>query len=134
MRRRVLLLALPLVPTAHAQRAPDTVPEAWRRYAAQVQRGLEPVLEEEAGEPAVRLRDWLAGRGTAGVTLRLWIDPAGRVTRVDQDAAMPPAVAADLRQLLVARTVGDAPPADLDWPITLRVSAPPPPAPPAAPG
>ncbi|AWV03656.1 hypothetical protein DM992_31120 [Burkholderia sp. JP2-270] len=113
------------VPTSAAD-----APAAWVMYAEGVAQGLRAVLDGD--EAAVcRLRadlgrwaDRLADTGDDEPVLpvRAWLDRRGRVTRVDSAPASDPAVDAALRDALVGRVVGTAPPNGMTQPIVMRVT------------
>lgn len=124
-RRDLAALGVALAAPALAQRSPEAVPEAWRGYAATVQQRLESVVAEETGEAAGRLRQALIDRGAGGLILRLWLDADGRTERLEAGAATP-ALLVDLRAVLQGRVLAKAPPADLAWPISVRLVARPP--------
>ncbi|CAI8695696.1 hypothetical protein BTK96_001921 [Burkholderia pyrrocinia] len=105
-------------------------PVAWVMYAEGVAQALRAVLDgDEAavcrlradlGRWADRLAD--TGDDVPVLPVRAWLDRRGRVTRVDSAPASDPAVDAALRDALVGRVVGTAPPHGMTQPIVMRVT------------
>ncbi|MBR7971595.1 hypothetical protein KDX01_00510 [Burkholderia vietnamiensis] len=132
--RRIGAALRALLP-AHARPAAsamtiDAAPAVWVAYAERVSRRLQAVLD---GDDAVACRvradvgrwaDRLADTGDDRPVLpvRAWLDGRGHVTRVDSVPAGDPAVDAALREALVGRAVGSAPPHGMTQPIVLRMT------------
>ncbi|QVN21384.1 hypothetical protein [Burkholderia pyrrocinia] len=115
-------------------------PAAWVMYAEGVAQGLRTVLDgddaavcrlrADVGRWADRLAD--IGDDVPALLVRAWLDRRGRVTRVasapagDSGAGHPgaghPAIDAALRDALVGRAVGTAPPRGMTQPIVMRVT------------
>ncbi|UEP31355.1 MULTISPECIES: hypothetical protein [unclassified Burkholderia] len=116
-------------PAARALAA-DEAPAAWLAYADGVARRLQAAIDGDDAA-ACRLRadvgrwaDRLADTGDDRLMLpvRAWLDRRGHVTRVDSAPASDPAVDAALRDALVGRAVGAAPPHGMTQPIVLRMT------------
>ncbi|MFP3504635.1 hypothetical protein [Burkholderia sp. SIMBA_062] len=116
-------------PAARALAAAD-VPAGWLAYADGVARRLQAAIDGDDAA-ACRLRadvgrwaDRLADTGDDRLMLpvRAWLDRRGHVTRVDSAPASDPAVDAALRDTLVGRAVGAAPPPGMTQPIVLRMT------------
>ncbi|WP_338640160.1 hypothetical protein [Burkholderia pyrrocinia] len=116
-------------PDASPTSAADA-PAAWVMYAERVAHGLRTVLDSDdaavcrlradVGRWADRLAD--TGDDVPVLPVRAWLDRRGRVTRVDSASAGDPAVDAALRDALVGRAVGTAPPRGMTQPIVMRVT------------
>ncbi|KVQ63373.1 hypothetical protein [Burkholderia territorii] len=105
-------------------------PAAWIAYADGVARRLQTAIDGDDAA-ACRLRadvgrwaDRLADTGDDRLMLpvRAWLDRRGHVTRVDSAPAADPAVDAALRDALVGRAIGTAPPHGMTQPIVLRMA------------
>ncbi|WP_321897357.1 hypothetical protein [Burkholderia cepacia] len=117
------------LPDARATVA-DEAPAAWLAYADGVALRLQAAIDGDDAA-ACRLRahvgrwaDRLADTGDDRVMLpvRAWLDRRGHVTRVDSAPASDPAVDVALRDALVGRAVGTAPPHGMTQPIVLRMT------------
>ncbi|AKM03617.1 hypothetical protein [Burkholderia pyrrocinia] len=116
-------------PDASPTSAADA-PAAWVMYAERVAHGLRTVLDgddaavcrlrADVGRWADRLAD--TGDDVPVLPVRAWLDRRGRVTRVDSASAGDPAVDAALRDALVGRAVGTAPPRRMTQPIVMRMT------------
>jgi hypothetical protein len=113
--------------------AADAAPPAWTAYAAQVNTLVTGWLGgEEPG--AVKLRADLdatraaADQASAPVTLRLWIDAKGIITRAVADPVAAGAPELDVA-LLAGRAIGTRPPKGMLLPLRLAVQLEPPPPP-----
>ena len=115
---------VPAIVAARAVAQPAAPPPAWLAYAAEVQQGVQPLLQSDA-EAAQRLRGYLADRGLSGYVLRVWLDRQGTATRAEAAELAAGPLAEDLRALVVGRRLAGPPPPDLPFPIRLRVTAPP---------
>lgn len=118
---------------AGAIQPPNAVPETWRRYAETLIYGVGEVIETADGPAAARLRAALSSPGAdaaSGTPVRIWVDPSGAIVRVETQAnAGPgpgPGFAQDLQAVLIGRTLAEAPPKALAWPITVRLTGRPP--------
>lgn len=113
---------------------PEAAPRAWVAYAETVNRKVTEWLRSE-DEPAVRLRAYIDGLRPAAdqsslpITLRLWIDAKGVVTRVEFAPFAHEEANTDLRGLLVGRAVGVSPPRSMLLPLRLTVQLDPAPEP-----
>ncbi|MGH6612749.1 hypothetical protein [Sphingomonas sp.] len=113
--------------------AANAAPAAWLAYAEQVNvlvtgwlSGSDPAaLHLRADLDATRAA---ADQSSAPLTLRLWIDARGSITRVQMDPIAPDRPIADIDGLLVGRTIGTAPPKDMLLPLRLAVQLDPAPA------
>lgn len=107
--------------SAEATQAPAAVPETWRRYAETLVYDVGYAIETADGPAATRLRLTLSSSessGTPGAAVRIWVDRTGAIARVEAAQALTP----DLQTVLVGRTLAEAPPKALAWPITVRLS------------
>lgn len=113
--------------------APSAAPIEWVRYAEAATTTITTWLQADS-EVAIRLRSYLDGTRTAAdqptpaLLLKVWIDPNGRVARVDFPAFAGEQPGTDLHGLLVGRTLEAAPPRGMLLPLRLSVQldAPPP--------
>lgn len=128
-------LSMPASATlAQRQVSPEAAPAAWVAYAETVNGKVAEWLRGE-DEAAVRLRAYVDGLRPAAdqssppITLRLWIDAKGVVTRVEFAPFAHEAANTDLRGLLVGRAVGARPPRGMLLPLRLAVQLDPAPEP-----
>jgi hypothetical protein len=107
--------------TAQAQEpSPQTpTPPSWVSYARRVSQTLAARLTEVTPQ-AAQARAALAGADT--VEVNLWLDEAGRVTRVVFPALPDPRSAADVERLLRSPPPLPPPPAALPFPLRLRLT------------
>jgi hypothetical protein len=122
----VMGLALP-TSTALAQKvSPEAAPRAWVAYAENVNGKVIEWLRAD-DEAAVRLRTYVDGLRPAAdqssppITLRVWIDAKGVITRVEFTPFAHETANQDLRGLLVARSIGARPPRGMLLPLLLAV-------------
>lgn len=129
-RRRALTacaaaLAVAVSGPGRAQQVPAAAaPAAWLRYAEQATATLSRRLQ--ANDPATaRLRTALArtneGAAVDSLSLFVWVDRPGRVTRIAAPAVTDPAVVQDLQAALVGQPLAGRPPRDLRVPLHLRI-------------
>lgn len=105
------------------------VPPHWIHYADQVGRQLQQRLSDPANEAAFRLQAWMQQRilssvgpqGLVPLVVRVWIDLAGRVERVEFDSLGHAQADADLRGVLSGQSIGEPPPQDLRQPMVLQL-------------
>lgn len=106
--------------------APEAAPAAWVRYAETVTQSVTQWLQAES-EPATRLRAYLAAtrpspdRPTEPLRLKLWIDGAGTVSRLDHPPFAHDQTNADLRSLVAGQHLPSSPPADMLLPLRISV-------------
>lgn len=118
-----LVLAVPVA--GRAQQIPAAAaPAAWLRYAKEATATLSRRLQ--ANDPATaRLRTALArtdeGAAADSLSLFVWVDRLGRVTRIAAPAVADPAAVEDLQAALVGRPLAGRPPRDLRVPLHLRI-------------
>jgi hypothetical protein len=130
--------------------AADEAPRAWIVYAQRVSQQFQIALAGDS-VPAQRFSAWVDERasarldaartatdpqaGTAGDThadseladpptfrVRVWLDRTGKVTRVEPEDIDDDQADADLRSLLLARTVGASPPRGMKQPVVVRLA------------
>ncbi|AFJ89159.1 hypothetical protein MYA_4808 [Burkholderia sp. KJ006] len=128
--RRIGAALRALLPPHALPAASDAAPAVWVAYAECVSRRLQAVLDgddavacrvrADVGRWADRLAD--TGDDRPVLPIRAWLDGRGHVTRVDSVPAGDPAVDAALRDALVGRAVGSAPPHGMTQPIVLRMT------------
>jgi hypothetical protein len=122
----VMGLALPTSAALAQKVSPEAAPRAWVAYAEAVNGKVTEWLRAE-DEPAVRLRTYVDGLRPAAdqssppITLRVWIDAKGVVTRVDFAPFAHETANQDLRGLLVGRSIGARPPRGMLLPLLLAV-------------
>jgi hypothetical protein len=111
---------------ATAQRtAPSVAPASWMRYAELLNASVATWLGEDSAT-ALRLRAYLHAnrpdhdRPTAPLSLKLWVDPDGVVTRADFPAFAHQEPNDDLRAILVGRKLPSSPPKDMLLPLRLE--------------
>ena len=118
-----LALAVPVAGRAQQIPAADA-PAAWLRYAEEATATLSRRLQ--ANDPATaRLRTALArtneGAAADSLSLFVWVDRLGRVTRIAAPAVTDPAAVQDLQAALVGQPLAGSPPRDLRVPLHLRI-------------
>ncbi len=106
-------------------RSAAAAPETWQTFARQVRARFEQQLAGD-DEKARRLQDYMSGRENGGgpamnFTLRAWVQPDGRVSRVEFEGVDDAKAIGDLRGLLTDDDVG-APPPDMLQPLNMRLS------------
>ncbi len=114
----------------------DEAPREWIAYAQRVSQSLQTALAGDT-ETAQRFNDYFgnwtsndAGLGAQSqrppepptLQVRVWLDRVGHVERVDFDPIGDAVAEADLRSLLVAQSVGEAPPRRMKQPVVVRLS------------
>jgi hypothetical protein len=113
-----------LFSAAYAQQAPvptHTAPQAWVRYAGLVEKALEDRLTGDSDQ-AKRLRVYFSGSASVTtITLSVWVDPKGVVSRVVFAPFLDHQANADLSDLLQATKLAVNPPADILLPIRLNL-------------
>ena len=118
--------------------APGKAPAAWVAYADLASKALPDWLDGES-PAAIRLRAFLdAGRAERGdepylLSLSLWVAADGAVSRLEAPGLADAQAVDDLRTAIVGRRLPQAPPADLRYPMRLRLRITSPPPAPAAP-
>ena len=111
---------------AQGQVSPAEAPRAWIDFAGVVQSRLTEWLQGE-DEAAVELRERLeASRpdpdsASVPVVLKVWLDEAGAITRVEAPSLVDEAAVQGVRSLLVGRAVGAQPPQGMRLPLNLAV-------------
>lgn len=122
------------VPASAQGVAPEAAPAEWLHYAEAARAAVTAWLSEEGGAPA-RVRAALdrtrpaPDQPTLPIALKVWIEPNGRIARLDFSPFAEPTVEDDLRATIVGRMLA-APPIGMEQPIRLAVLLP---APAAAP-
>lgn len=119
--------------SAPAESVPvDVAPPAWVAYAERVSTSFRAALEGPT-EPAQRFHRFLEQRaqpdvasGVADVpvvlSIRAWFNASGKVMRIEFAPLGDAQADADLRALLLAQKVGQAPPHGMRQPISVRLS------------
>ena len=104
-----------------AAETPGSVPETWRRYAETLVHDVQSLIETANSPAALELRRALPSTRDPGVTVKIWADPDGAITRVEAGPGTPAALGPDLQGLLIGRRLPEAPPRALAWPIRVRL-------------
>jgi hypothetical protein len=118
----------------------DQAPQAWVMYAQRVSERFQTALASDA-QPAQRFKAFVDDRIAADTpasgtdaapdtipdslsTLRVkaWLDEKGQVTQVEIQGVDDPQAEADLRALLLAQNVGEAPPRRMPQPVIVRLT------------
>lgn len=116
----------PAMPVRAQTLAPGEAPMSWVRYAEVAMTGVKTWLQADS-EQALRLRTYLDAtrpapdQPTAPLMLKLWIDDAGRVSRIDCPAFAHPEANADMQALLVGQSLPAKPPKDMLLPLRIMV-------------
>ncbi|SNT19992.1 hypothetical protein SAMN06295912_1576 [Sphingomonas laterariae] len=106
--------------------APSAAAAEWVRYANDATTAVNRLLEADT-ETAIRLRAYLdrtrpaPDRPTAPLTLKLWVDKEGTVTRIEFEPFAHAEPNADLRTLIVGQTLAGAPPKDMLLPLRIVI-------------
>lgn len=108
---------------------PQPVPQHWISYANLASNQLQAALSDPASETVVRLHAWMQARllregqsaPPAPLVVRLWVAADGRVERVVFDPLGDLQADADLRSLLTAQPLAEAPPRDMLQPMVLQL-------------
>jgi hypothetical protein len=119
--------------------SPEQAPQAWVMYAQRVSERFQSAIASDA-QPAQAFQAFVddriaaetpaSGPGVASdaipdslSTLRIkaWFDEAGQVTRVEIEGVDDPRAEADLRALLLAQSVNEAPPRRMPQPVIVRL-------------
>lgn len=119
----------PAAPQTEAQ-ARQPVPQHWISYATLAGNQLQAALSDPANEAVVRLHAWMQarmlreGQGAppAPLVVRLWVAADGRVQRVAFEPLGDEQADADLRALLTAQSLAEAPPRDMLQPMVLQLT------------
>lgn len=125
-------------PVAAQSVPPSAAPVEWVRYAEFATTTITGWLEADS-EPASRLRAYLdttrpaPDQATAPLVLKVWIEPDGKISRIDYPAFAHGEANADMRTLIVGQQLSAAPPRDMLLPlrIAVQIDAPAQPAAPA---
>lgn len=112
----------------HAPQAvpPSAAPAEWNRYAESVTASVKQWLQADS-ETATRLRAYLdktrpaPDQPATPIELKIWIDPSGKVTRIEYPPFADPAANADMLALVVAQPLPAKPPMDMLLPLRIRV-------------
>ncbi len=125
---------------ASAQISPSAAPTEWVRYAEGATATIAGWLQAE-DPAALRLRDYLNRTRPAddqpspSLALKVWVNPAGAIDRIEFTPFAHAETNADLRTLIVGRRLAGPPPEGMLQPIRLAIQLDPAeqPADPAAP-
>lgn len=120
--------------------SPEQAPQEWIMYAQRVSERFQTAIASDA-QPAQAFQAFVDDRiaaeapasGTEAAsdtipdslsTLRVkaWFDEAGQVTQVEIEGVDDPKAEADLRSLLLAQSVGEAPPRRMPQPVIVRLT------------
>jgi hypothetical protein len=120
--------------------SPEQAPQAWIVYAQRVSERFQTAIASDA-QPAQAFQAFVDDRiaaetpasGTEAAsdtipdslsTLRVkaWFDEAGQVTQVEIEGVDDPKAEDDLRALLLAQSVGEAPPRRMPQPVIVRLT------------
>ncbi|RQO62972.1 hypothetical protein DBV14_03040 [Variovorax sp. KBW07] len=120
---------VPVVASAQAQ-AQQPVPQHWISYANLAGNQLQSSLSDPANETVVRLHAWMQERMLkegqpvlpAPVVVRVWVAANGKIERVAFDSLGNAQADADLRALLTAQPLAEAPPRDMRQPMVLQLT------------
>ena len=105
---------------------PSEAPVAWVRYAESVTQSITIWLEEDS-QPATAFRAYLhqtrpaEDQPTPPLVLKVWINPDGRVDRIDFTPFADEPANADLRAAIVGRDLSAAPPRGMLLPLRLAI-------------
>jgi hypothetical protein len=121
------LIGLGGATTAPAQSvAPSQAPAEWVRYAEAATGTISAWLEED-GEAAAGFRNYLHqtrpadDQPTPTLILKVWVDPDGRIDRIEFPPFAHEQANADLRMAVVGRALEAPPPPDMLLPIRLAI-------------
>ncbi|MGJ7484378.1 YbaB/EbfC family DNA-binding protein [Variovorax sp. LT2P21] len=117
-------------PAAPQAQVPQPVPQHWISYANLAGNQLQAALSDPANEAVVRLHAWMQARmlregqvaPPAPLVVRLWVAADGRVRGVVFDPLGDVQADADLRALLTAQSLAEAPPRDMLQPMVLQLT------------
>ncbi|WP_143012422.1 TonB C-terminal domain-containing protein [Variovorax sp. EL159] len=120
---------VPVMAPAQAQ-TQQPVPQHWISYANLAGNQLQSSLSDPANETVVRLHAWMQERmlkeGQSApptpVVVRVWVAANGKVERVAFDSLGNAQADADLRALLTAQPLAEAPPRDMRQPMVLQLT------------
>ncbi|WP_198088129.1 YbaB/EbfC family DNA-binding protein [Variovorax sp. E3] len=123
-------IASATVPIAAPAQTQQQVPQHWISYANLAGNQLQSSLSDPANETVVRLHAWMQERmlkegqtaPPAPVVVRVWVAPNGKVERVAFDSLGNAQADADLRSLLTAQPLAEAPPRDMRQPMVLQLT------------
>ncbi|MDA7414990.1 YbaB/EbfC family DNA-binding protein [Xenophilus arseniciresistens] len=133
-RLRRLLAWLGLAGMAAALPVPvlaQSVPQHWISYAQLVGGQLQQGLSDPANEAVVRLHSWMQARILSGaepqqaaqpLRVRVWIAASGRVSQAEFASLGQAQADADLRAVLTAQSITEAPPPDMRQPLVLELA------------
>lgn len=105
---------------------PSAAPAEWVRYAESATASVKQWLQADS-ETATRLRAYLdttrpaPDQPTAPVQIKMWIDPGGKVTRIEHPPFADAAANADLLALVTAQPLPGKPPGGMLLPLRIRV-------------
>lgn len=114
--------------TSAGAKAAAAIPQPWLAYAQLAGRQFQAWLESD-GAQANELHQFLEQRilhpvgdvPPAAITVRAWFGDDGRVTRVAFDSLGDAKADDDLRALLTAHPMTEAPPPDMPQPLRVRL-------------
>ena len=121
------MLLAPAAPAATQVVAPHEAPAEWLRYAEAATATITGWLGDDS-ESAQRMRAYLdatrpaPGQPTPPLVLKLWIDRAGKVERIDYAAFVHAEANTDLMSLIVGRSLGSPPPRGMLVPMHIVIS------------
>jgi hypothetical protein len=116
----------PFAPVAAQPVSPAEAPADWVAYAESTTLSVTEWLQASS-EPATRLRAYLDAtrpgpdQASPPLMLKLWIDGKGVVSRVEFPPFAEPEPNADLRDLIIGRRLGAAPPKHMLLPLRIAV-------------
>lgn len=112
--------------SAGSFRAPADAPSSWIAYAGVTTRAVTARLQGQ-DEAAVRLRAYLDATrptpdaATPPILLKLWIDPAGVVTRIEVPPFAHAQPGEDMRTLILGLHIAGKPPKGMIQPLRIMV-------------
>lgn len=113
-------------PVAGQSVSPSVAPVEWVRYAEAATLNVNGWLEED-GQAATAFRAYLDrtrsadDQPTTTLVLKVWIDPVGRIERLEFTPFAHEQANADLRAAIVGRRLPSAPPRDMLLPLRIGI-------------
>lgn len=114
---------------AVAQAPAQPVPQHWISYAQMTGNQFQAWLSDPESETVQRLHAWMQERmlqeGPVAppppLIVRVWVDGAGKVERLEFASLGQPQADEDLRALLIAQPLSEPPPPDMRQPMVLQL-------------
>lgn len=116
-------MAAPSTAQVEGMVAPSQAPAAWVAYAETVAETVSTWLETD-NQPATAARAYIGAREASPdepLIVKIWIDPEGRLSRLDVSSQKDAAATPLMREALIGRILTNAPPPEMRQPLHISL-------------